>query len=216
MTSKNPDDEFDFEDVGYLHRSVQAAAQRRGAASHRHAPSSYQTVQEIDVCEDLARSLSDQDKGEIRDICKNVTTDFPDCLATLDGNPIGIEVVELMDQDQAYAAWSKVRFARELAKVIGTKDDKAQEDGQSRFPGVLSRLLLVIHTDEADLTPLALRQYMEHLEFPKPNSIDKAYVLGPYEPAEKVQVRGRQHEPREVSPQYTAFPVRWHPNPHQQ
>lgn len=208
MTIQNPWNEIDIEELRHLVRSNEAAARKRGVPSLRHAPSRFQSAQEVDVCADFARSLLNQNKCNIQGICKNETTDFPDCFATLDGEAIGIEVTELMDPDQAYSEWPQERFCREISKTIRKKDERASKHDRPELLHKLSQLILVIHTDEADLMSTSLRQYLDALEFPKPMHIHQAFVLGPYEPTGKALIRGREYEESDELPEYPVFPIR--------
>ena len=116
-----------------------------------------------------------------------------------------------MDPDHAYTEWPRERFFLELAQKIREKDRKASLNDRPEFLRGLSRLFIVVHTDEADLLPSDLRDYLSALAFPRPTYVDKAFVLGPYEPAANAHVRGAVHEPAEKPPQYTAFSVKWRP-----
>ena len=196
-------------DLEYLVRSNNAAAERRGAASFRHAPGPFQAEQEIDVCSDLGDSLFDHGKGDLRRIRKNDIRNFPDCLAELNGMPIGIEVYELMDPDQAHTPWPIDRFSREVSRAIQNKDSKAGQKERPDFIATLSQLILVIHTDETALTSEVLANYLRQLRFPKPRYIDQAFVLGPFEPDDRPVIRGREREVAELEPRSKAFAVAW-------
>lgn len=198
-----------IQDLNYWSRSIDAAAERRGAASFRHAPAPFQAEQEIDVCEDLGHSLFAQGKGDLREIRKNEIRNFPDCLARLDDEPVGIEVCELMDSHQAHTAWSIDRFSKKLGDTIRFKDGKAGKDDRPQFLASLSQLILVVHTDETALTPEILMEYLHQIRLPKPKRIDRAFVLSPYQPADRPAVRGHEHEPVDAPPSCTAFPVLW-------
>ena len=208
MTAEDEDRKL-IRDLEYLVRSNNAAAERRGAASFRHAPGPFQSEQEIDACADLGDSLFAQGRGDIRQIRKNEARNFPDCLAVMDGDPIGIEVYELMDPDLAHTPWPIDRFATELNKAIRNKDAKAHQNDRAQFLSTLSRFILLLHTDETALPTAVLDNYLTELRFPKPRYIDEAFVLGPFEPADRPVIRGREYEPVGQSPRCTAFPVAW-------
>ena len=198
-----------LEDIKYLLRSHESAARYRGASSLRHAPSSYQDQQEITACEDLGHFLFAQGHGDLREIRKIENRNFPDCLAELDGNLVGIEVSELMDPKQAGTDWPIDRLARVLDGAIQTKDAKATKSDRPAFLATLSQLILLVHTDENALQPKVLSRYLEQLRFPKPQYIDRAYVLGPYQPIDRSVAALRQQGGTNEEPRYTAFAVRW-------
>ena len=198
-------------DVQYLIRSHKAAARHRGASSLRHAPSTYQGEQEVDACVDLGHSLFAQGLGDLRRIRKNDRRNFPDCLAELDGNLVGIEVWELMDPSKAGTDWPIDRFARILGEAIQTKDAKAPKNDRPEFLAGLSQFILLVHADEDALKPEVLCQYIERVRFPKPKYIDKAYVLGSYQAVDRSVAAAARREQAGTSegPRYTAFAVRW-------
>ena len=204
-------DDETLEDVQYLIRSHEAAAKHRGASSLRHAPSAYQGEQEVDACVDLGHSLFAQGQGDLREIRKNDRRNFPDCLAELDGNLVGVEVCELIDPKMAGTDWPIDRFSRVLGEAIQNKDTKATKNDRPAFLAALSQLILLVHTDEDALKREVLRQYTERIRFPKPKYIDKAYVLGPYEAINRsvAAAAGREQAGTNEGPRYTAFAVRW-------
>ena len=202
-------DQETLEDIQYLIRSHESAAIHRGASSLRHAPGSFQDQQEITACEDLGHSLFAQGQGDLREIRKNDKRNFPDCLAELDGNLVGIEVWELMNPKQAGTDWPIDRFARELGKAIQIKDMKATKNNRPAFLATLSQFILLVHTDETALKSRVLRQYIEQVRFPKPQYIDRAYVLGPYQPVDRSVAALRDQAGTNEGPRYTAFAVHW-------
>ena len=198
-----------LKNIQYLIRSHEAAATHRGAASLRHAPHAYQGEQEVEVCVDLGHSLYAQGQGDLREIRKNDRGNFPDCLAELDGNLVGIEVRELIDPNQAGTDWSIDRFAQEVENAIRVKDTKAAKNDRPAFLATLSQFILLVHTDESALKPEVIRQYIGKVRFPKPQYIDKAYVLGPYEPFDRSVAALSEQSGTSEGPHYTAFAVRW-------
>lgn len=191
-----------------LVRSDEKAARRRGASSAWHAPARYQAAQEELACCEFAKSLSTQGAGEISAIQKNEETDFPDCLARLDGNLVGIEVTELMDPDDAGTSWPQERFIREIDRIIRKKAGKASKDGRETYLKGLSQLILLIITDEQGLVPHLLEEYLR-FRFPKSEAFDRAFLLGPYEPSDNAHIEGESgSEDREV-PGHTVFEIRW-------
>ena len=180
----------------------------------------YKDSQEKDVCECFARSLLDQGMGNIREIRKyhhpeNSDKDFPDCLASMDGKEIGIEVVQLRkdldpcDGQIRYKEWTSKQFREEVLKIVQSKDEKAQILGREELLKFLDQLYVVIFTDEFTLSPEKIRNYLRQPLGPKPCKIDEVYVLGPYEPANNTSIRGREDEPMEPRVEHTAFRIRW-------
>lgn len=197
------------EQLQHLVRSNKAAARYRGAASFRHAPNAFQDHQEVDACRDLRRSLLAQGKDDIGEPRKNQVRKFPDCLAEPNGDLIGIEVCELMDSHQANTAWSLDRFCSELNKIIRTKDRKAAKRDRPEFLAALSKFILLVHTDEAALTPNVVGEYLDQACFPKPQFIDLAYVLGPYQPVDRSVNPGSAQQAADSEPRFTAVLVAW-------
>ena len=172
----------------------------------------YKDFQEKDVCECLARSLSDQGMGNIHEIRKyhhpeNSDKDFPDCLANMDGKEIGIEVTQLRE-DMApcdgkirYKEWTPEQFRERIIEIVERKNKAAQQLGREELLESLDLFYVVIHTDEFMLKSEVLRDYLRQPVGPKPCKIDEAFVLGPYEP-----VDNKLMEPRV---EHTAFRIRW-------
>lgn len=174
---------------------------------------------EKDVCECLARSLSDQGMGNIREIEKyrpdNPNEAFPDCIAKMDGKKIGIEVTELRknvdpcDGQIRYVEWTPKKFREEILQIVKRKNEKAKIPGREKLLESLDQFYVVVYTDEHTLSPENIRNYLRQPVGPKPCKIDKAFVLGPYEPADNACIRGRENEPMEPRVEHTAFRIRW-------
>lgn len=180
----------------------------------------YKDSQEKDVCECFARSLLDQGIGNIREIRKyhhpdNSDKDFPDCLASMDGKKIGIEVIQLRknmdscDDQIRYKEWTSEQFREEIRKVVERKNEKAQILGREEFLESLDQLYVVIYTDEFTLSPEKICSYLRQPLGPKPCKIDEVFVLGPYEPSNNACIREREIEPMEPRAEHTVFRICW-------
>ena len=92
----------------------------------------YKDFQEKDVCECLARSLSDQGMGNIREIRKyhhpdDSDKDFPDCLANMDGKI-------------RYKEWTPEQFRERIIEIVERKNKAAQQLGREELLESLARI----------------------------------------------------------------------------
>ena len=186
------DDDLDME---ALKRYVEAGERRAAKGirvSHWDAPNESQLVQELMIAEELAKSLKEQGRAEIREIEPNpIPNELPDCHARLDGKPIGIEVTELIEPFQHWTDWPLERFREKLAASIDKKDRKAGKPERAPALSRLYQLWLVIATDERLLTPELIEEHLAWIRLTKPAYFDAVFVLGPYEPTENAVVEGR-------------------------
>ena len=59
--------------------------------SHWDAPNEFQGAQELAIAEELAKSLAEQGRAEVRELVSNADpNELPDCHARLDGELIGV------------------------------------------------------------------------------------------------------------------------------
>jgi hypothetical protein len=113
--------------------------------------------------------------------------DPPDCEGTVDGSHAGIEVTELVHQGSlerslagrtTWFPWRRQDFTEALQTII----DKKGGDGPRWQGGPYGLRLLVVHTDEPDLTSTIVSRFLEGQRFTSAFFSD--VVLGlPYEPA---------------------------------
>jgi hypothetical protein len=130
--------------------------------------------------------------------------DPPDCIMLWDSSTLGIEVVALVDDDarklnayirkkqsnkenldwtkEYYADWSQVNFRTKLHEIVDIKEGKisrAKLDGKAAAD--CSSLWLVIHADEAFLTSVTVREYLETWKLSS-KVFARVYLLLSYEP----------------------------------
>jgi len=156
----------------------------------------WQEIWERDKVQDFAESLSAECGVEITAICSN-RDDPPDCFVKRGGEKIGIEVTILIKSEilkriaqsrpdqrkkNPYPPWEQFldelwtqeEFINEVQKLIAQKDDKAKKKG------VIFDVLL-IYTDEGDLTPERLEEWLSNQKFSATN-IKEMYLLRSYWP----------------------------------
>ena len=214
----NEEDDADFEPaIQEVVEADQAETERRGRASLWHTPQTntsnhreWQAVQEFTVSEEFAKSLREQGVADIQAIRVNPDpNELPDCLAELNGKPIGIEVTQLIASDEAHKEWCRDSFEHAVTALIVKKGNKATIPQRVETLSLLSQLFLVIPTDETYLSPENIADYLRTIRVTKPPGIDRAFVLGPYEPFNNAAIRGLELEPHDDRARYTAVEVRW-------
>ena len=143
-------------------------------------------IKEWDVVDELLRSMhADGDCRYTR--VKSVDDDAPDCvIRDSAGGQVGVEVTELVDKDaiemcergmNVYREWSDQAVREQIAQILKEKDQKMH------FGNLYSKRILVIHTDERELTSPYLFPILDASVFPRPRNIDEAYVLCSYDPS---------------------------------
>ncbi len=158
----------------------------------------WQEIWERDKVQDLAESLSAESGIEITGIRSN-RDDPPDCFAIRTGEGIGIEVTILIKSKilrriaqarpdrrnrKSYPSWEKFldeqwtheEFIKEVQNLIIKKDDKAKNK-------VIIDVLL-IYTDEGDLSPERLKDWLSNQKFFATN-IKEVFLLRSYWPGYK-------------------------------
>ena len=195
----------------------QAETERRSRVSLWHTPqrkTSYdregQARQERTVSKEFAKSLCEQSVADIQAVKANPhPNEFPDCLAELDGKLIGIEITHLIAPDEAHKEWCRDSFEHAVTALIVKKDNKATIPKRVETLSSLSQLFLVIPTDETYLSPENIVDDLRTIRVTKPPGIDRAFVLGPYEPFNNAATRGLELELYDDKARYTAVEVRW-------
>jgi len=113
--------------------------------------------------------------------------DPPDCIATdEEGNTVGIEVSELVDEEavrrnqqgkDVYRLWDADSVIDHIQQILLNKDGKPYQGGP------YAKLILVIHTDEPEITPECYIPIIQQHTFAGMRQIDEAYLLFSYIPA---------------------------------
>ena len=117
--------------------------------------------------------------------------DPPDCEAQTDnGERIAIEVTELVDGQaiQAFkegrvydwAEWTKEKFHSVLTERMSKKNEcfpKLKE------PPYVGGYIVVVHTDEPELSRTVVDAFLAKLRLGKPKHIDRAFLVLSYDPA---------------------------------
>ena len=215
----NEEDDADFElAIQEVVEADQAETARRGRASLWHTAQrstsnhrEWQAVQEVTVSEEFAKSLREQAVADIQAIRVNPDpNELPDCLAELNGKPIGIEVTQLIASDEAHKEWCRNSFEHAVTALIVKKGNKATTPKRMETLSSLNQLFLVVFTDETYLSLEIISDYLRNFRVTKPPGIDRAFVLGPYEPFSNAAIRGREHEPHDDKARFTAVEVRWY------
>ena len=215
---RNEEDETDLE--GTIREAVeadQAETERRGRVSLWHTPQKktsnhreWQPAQQLAVSMEFAKSLREQGIADIQAIKVNPDlNELPDCLAVLDGKPIGIEATELIASNEAHNKWCRDSFEHAVTALIVKKSDTASNPKRVETLSLLDQLFLVVFTDETYLSPETIADYLRNIRVTKPPGIDRAFVLGPYEPFSNAAIRGRELEPHDDKARFTAVEVRW-------
>ncbi len=155
-------------------------SQKRQYAAHFEYPD--KTIKELGiVCEWLEFT-----KGRYRSpSCGPHPNHAPDCtVLDEDGSLVGVEVCELVDQkavvanlagNAVFRSYSKEDFLRRLDAILGCKDRKD-------YHGEYAKIILIIHTDEPDLTYERCCEWLENEIFCSLGQIVEAYLIFSYDP----------------------------------
>lgn len=109
---------------------------------------------------------------------------------------IGIEITELVDEEainfdisgntsdyhEKIMSWDKDKTITRLTEIIREKDQKC-----SKKQNLYKSIILLIHTDEPELPPDRLKQYINGHNWDK-KGFDKVYILIAYDPKD-----GKKH-----------------------
>jgi hypothetical protein len=138
------------------------------------------------------------------------SNDPPDCEAqTGNGERIAIEVTELVDGQAIQAfkegrvydweEWTKEKFHSVLTDRISKKDKCFPKLKESPYIG---GYIVVVHTDEPELSRTVVEGFLAELMLEKPKHIDRAFLILSYDPAIghcpyfELNVYGQQHHQR--------------------
>ena len=146
------------------------------------------SIKEKGAVESLLESLSRDGAARYQKL-RASENDPPDVLAeTLDGDSVGFEVRELVDQSaielsekgkEVYRDWTNSDVIQEIQKIIDEKDTK------DYIGGPYKKLILVIPTDEPVLTHRHLKPVLDTHEFKQTRQLHEAYLLFSYDPGIK-------------------------------
>ena len=117
--------------------------------------------------------------------------DPPDCEATdCNGARVAIEVTELVDGEAIrafkegrvydWAEWTREKFVSSLAERIDAKDKRYLSLKDPPYEG---GYIVVVHTDEPELTRLAVQEYLKGHGIPRPEHASRVMLVLSYDPA---------------------------------
>jgi len=163
-----------------------------------HENSSDKAIVEISTARDWCNSISAEfgySFGEPR----HNADDPPDCYVDFEGRQLGIELVQLIEQDHKHRAskdetpyagqlykdmqWSCDRLGASLCEIIAKK-------GKKYLKCEVQIDVLVIHTAELWLTSEQVNKWLKDIQIQEHSNITSAYLLMDYEPG-----RGVRHWP---------------------
>ena len=183
-------------------KRIESMNRKRGHATCWHAENKFQGPMEVFAARCWAEEMNRRGyQINIHTIRKNPET-YPDCLAEMDGEKIGIEVTELVDEDaideppkipplvelvepRPHALdklpqpmpleWSSDKFERSLNKIVQRKDERVKDSS-------LSKQFLLIVTCEPSLDEATLSEYLKTIKLQRPQNFDGVYIMGSYVP----------------------------------
>jgi hypothetical protein len=117
--------------------------------------------------------------------------DPPDCEATdCNGARVAIEVTELVDGEAIrafkegrvydWAEWTREKFTSSLAERIHAKDKRYLSLIDPPYDG---GYIVVVHTDEPELTRSTVQEYLEGHSIPRPEHVSLVLLVLSYDPA---------------------------------
>ena len=161
--------------------------EKRGHAPYWHADNATQCWMEVHAVMDWAREMNRLGRRiDIRSIQKN-SEDYPDCLAKMSEEPIGIEVTELVDREairehsklresfgpgthcrgfpnSPIPIWDLDNFHKKLDKIVGKKDLRVRDSS------LVSQFLLIV-TDEPWLDEETVSVYLKELKLKRSKAL---------------------------------------------
>jgi len=171
---------------------------KRGHATYWNADNATQDCMEFDSVSKWATEMNRRGWDiEIPSIRKNPEV-YPDCLATVSGETIGVEVTELVDSETIRAnakscrsttlilnglefpnllvpIWHVCDFREKLEEIIQRKDARVRDSS-------LAKQLLLIVTDEPWLDEATVAEYLDALTLKRPRHFDEVYIMLSYVP----------------------------------
>ena len=188
---------------------IEDSCRKRGHATGWHAPNEFQDRMEVEATKDWAGEMNRRGwKIDIHTIRKNSET-YPDCIAEMDGERIGVEVTELVDgnairehpENPRYEGpeqflrefsqpmppkWPFEKFERYLRERVCCKDKRVKD-------GSLSKQFLLVVTDEPWLDKATLAEHLKTIKLQRPRHFDGVYVMTFYVP--NPAGKGHGHHP---------------------
>ena len=183
-------------------KRIENKNRKRGHATCWHAENEFQGPMEVFATRAWAEEMNRQGcQINICTIRKN-TERYPDCLAEMDGEKIGVEVTELVDENAIKEhpkipplvepvepgphaldklpqpmppEWSSDKFEQRLNEIVQRKDRRVKD-------GSLSKQFLLIVTCEPYLDEETLSGYLKTIKLQQPWHFDGVYVMGSYMP----------------------------------
>lgn len=173
---------------------------RNIAGEFARTSSADKPIIDVEIAEEWAKAMKLEWGTEITEI-KSWAPNPPDCVATCDGKPLSIELVEFIDGSRvaknaaakkigiAYpthchgpdfinSIWTKDRFVTKLIDLIDAKNGKyAKRD--------VSVDAIVIHTDEPFLARSQVEDWLAGCKFEAHSQLRSAFLLMTYDPAIK-------------------------------
>lgn len=182
---------------------------KRGHAPYWHADNEFQGPMEVGAVIDWAKEMNK--RGWQIDICtiKKNCEPYPDCIAEMNGEKIGVEVTELVDEDAIRGhpenphyegpeqfmsefqspmppKWPFEKFERCLRKIVCRKDKRTRDSS-------LAKQFLLIVTDEPWLDEATLADHLSTVKLQRPRHFDGVYVMMSYVP--NPAGKGHGHHP---------------------
>ena len=132
---------------------------------------------------------------------QDVTERFPNYFGILGGTRIGLEIeitaapefkeAGTHDYDLQYAQ----PVADALESILADKDSSAKKEGRERVLSQLESLFLVVEVDAFFDSSSALGKHLQALTLPRPDHIDRMFILMQRRTADDPVIRGQEHEP---------------------
>ena len=154
--------------------------QKRGHANYWYTDNEHQWCMEVGATRDWAKEMNKRGwQINIATIQQNPET-YPDCLAEMDGQKIGVEVTEMVDRNameeqNPMPPWPLDKFHEHLNERVQEKDKRVRDSS-------LSKQFLLIVTDETYLNKATLSEYLRTIELQQPRYFDSIYVMSSYMP----------------------------------
>lgn len=145
-------------------------------------------VKELNISGHLARHIHSTGV-EIANI--KLGGDPPDVIFETNDGPIGVELVELVDnqaiQDQIHKRveyleqpkWTSDRFVEEVNRLVSIKD---KPSNVNELMGVYDEYICLIHTDEPDLVSPSRENVINSHGITETNLITQVYLVVSYDP----------------------------------
>jgi len=150
-------------------------------------------IMELGICKHLATFFHREGLGEVT--AYKLGEDPPDCIITIDGQDVAVEITELVDSNAikeqvkynvAYpdgTEWNRDNLAEKINEILEKKDSPSNGDAlREKYP----RYLLLIHVDEPELMHPDFERLFDVSLLNTTSLIDEAYIVFSYDP--RVQV----------------------------